>query len=134
MGQIWTKKHIPSSSSSVFQENFGSIRSYVQHFKKGSKAVLIHGPTGIGKTVSIHILASELNYEIIELNASDFRDEASILSVIGNASQQMSLFSKGKIIIKPMKLEEKHMLMLLSETSLKKTWQNPYDERWDDVL
>jgi len=41
---------------------------------------------------------------------------------------------KGKIIIKPVKLDEKHILMLLSESSLKKTWDNPYDERWDDVL
>ena len=41
---------------------------------------------------------------------------------------------KDKITIKPVKMSEKHLLMLLSETSLKKTWQNPYDERWDDVL
>ena len=41
---------------------------------------------------------------------------------------------KDKIIIKPVKLDEKHIMMLLSETSLKKTWDNPYDERWDDVL
>ena len=41
---------------------------------------------------------------------------------------------RDKITIKPVKLDEKHILMLLSETSLKKTWDNPYDERWDDVL
>jgi len=39
-----------------------------------------------------------------------------------------------KITIKPVKLSEKHLLMLLSESSLKKVWDNPYDERWDDVL
>ena len=32
------------------------------------------------------------------------------------------------------KINEKHLLMLLSESSLKKTWNNKYDERWDDVL
>ena len=41
---------------------------------------------------------------------------------------------KEKITIKPVKLSEKHILMLLSETSLKKAWDNAYDERWDDVL
>ena len=41
---------------------------------------------------------------------------------------------KDKITIKPVKVSEKHLLMLLSETSLKKTWDNPYDDRWDDVL
>ena len=41
---------------------------------------------------------------------------------------------KDKITIKPVKLDEKHILMLLSETSLKKIWDNHYDERWDDVF
>lgn len=41
---------------------------------------------------------------------------------------------KDRITIKPVKLNEKHLLMLLSESSLRKTWDNPYDERWDDVL
>ena len=41
---------------------------------------------------------------------------------------------KDKISIKPIKVDERHLLMLLSETSLKKTWNNKYDERWDDVL
>jgi len=39
-----------------------------------------------------------------------------------------------KIIIKPVRLDEKHLFLLLSESSLKKTWNNKYDERWDDVL
>ncbi len=41
---------------------------------------------------------------------------------------------KEKITIKPIKLDEKHLFMLLSEKSLKKTWDNTYDDRWDDVL
>jgi AbrB family looped-hinge helix DNA binding protein len=39
-----------------------------------------------------------------------------------------------KIVIRPVQLNETQMLMLLSESSLKKTWDNKYDERWDDVL
>lgn len=30
--------------------------------------------------------------------------------------------------------EEEHFLVLLSETSLEKTWNNRYDHRWDDAL
>ena len=41
---------------------------------------------------------------------------------------------KDKLTIKPVTLDEKHILMLLSESSLKKTWDNKYDERCDDVL
>jgi len=39
-----------------------------------------------------------------------------------------------RLTIKPVNLDDKHILMLLSESSLKKTWGNKYDERWDDVL
>ena len=38
------------------------------------------------------------------------------------------------IVIKPVILDEKHWLMLASEMSLAKTWDNKYDERWDNVL
>lgn len=41
---------------------------------------------------------------------------------------------KERIIIKPITLDDRHLLMLASETSLKKLWDNPFDERWDDVL
>jgi len=41
---------------------------------------------------------------------------------------------KDKIVIKPVTLEEDHVLLLLSEISLKKVWDNKYDQRWDDVL
>lgn len=40
---------------------------------------------------------------------------------------------KGKIVLKPITLQDKHLFMLLSESSLKKTWNNKYDSRWDDV-
>ncbi|MBS3104987.1 AbrB/MazE/SpoVT family DNA-binding domain-containing protein [Candidatus Woesearchaeota archaeon] len=53
---------------------------------------------------------------------------------IGKGTKLLISEDKDRITIKPVKMSEKHLLMLLSETSLKKTWQNPYDERWDDVL
>ena len=53
---------------------------------------------------------------------------------IGKGTKLIVSEDKEKITIKPVKVSEKHLLMLLSETSLKKTWDNPYDERWDDVL
>ena len=53
---------------------------------------------------------------------------------IGKGTKLLISEDKDRITIKPVKMSEKHLLMLLSETSLKKTWQNPYDERLDDVL
>jgi len=36
--------------------------------------------------------------------------------------------------MKKLNFNEELLLMLLSESSLKKVWDNPFDERWDDVL
>lgn len=46
----------------------------------------------------------------------------------------LAIEENDRIILKPVKLDEKHLMMLLSESSLKKVWDNKYDERWDDVL
>ena len=35
---------------------------------------------------------------------------------------------------KKINLDEKYFFMLLSESSLKKTWNNEHDNEWDDVL
>jgi len=40
----------------------------------------------------------------------------------------------GRITMKPVQLNETQMLMLMSESSLKKTWDNKYDERWDNAF
>lgn len=42
------------------------------------KACLISGPPGIGKTTAATIIAKECGYDILELNASDARNKASI--------------------------------------------------------
>jgi replication factor C large subunit len=74
------------------------IKDFILNFKKG-KALLIFGPCGCGKTSSIEILAEDLDLELFELNASNFRDKASIENILGSAIKQKSLFSKGKIIL-----------------------------------
>jgi replication factor C large subunit len=63
------------------------------------KGILLYGPPGTGKTAAAHAIASEINAEAIELNASDFRDRESIKSILGNAIRQKSLFDKHKLII-----------------------------------
>jgi replication factor C large subunit len=74
------------------------LKDFILNFKKG-KALLIFGPCGCGKTSSIEILSNNLDLELFELNASNFRDKESIENILGSAIKQKSLFSKGKIIL-----------------------------------
>jgi replication factor C large subunit len=98
----WTQKYSPKNSADVVGQGraISELKSFVAGFKKGKKkAMLLYGPTGVGKTCSVHAVAKEQGLEIVELNASDFRTAEDIKAVIGTASKQMSLFFKGKIIL-----------------------------------
>lgn len=77
------------------EEQLNEFRASV---KKGG-GIILHGTTGSGKTSAVYALANELDYEVLELGASDARDKATLLSTIGAASRQMSLFNKGKFIL-----------------------------------
>src|SRR3989338_8106715 len=63
------------------------------------KAVLIYGISGVGKSSSVYALTYDLNYEIMEINASNYRNKDQINETVGSSSRQQSLFSKGKIIL-----------------------------------
>ncbi|MBS3121691.1 replication factor C large subunit [Candidatus Woesearchaeota archaeon] len=98
----WIRKYQPTSTKDVVgQDNsISAIRNFIKNFKtQRKKAILIYGSSGVGKTCSVYALANELNLEIIEVNASDFRNAELINQTIGQASKQMSLFMKQKIIL-----------------------------------
>jgi replication factor C large subunit len=96
----WIRKHSPSSISEIAGQSSAvrKILNFIQIKPKG-KAAFLYGPTGSGKTSAIHAIAKEQDLEILEINASDTRNKASIESLLGAAVNQASLFSKGKIIL-----------------------------------
>jgi replication factor C large subunit len=74
------------------------VKLFLRSFPK-KKAIALHGPPGVGKTSLAYAIAFENDSEILELNASDFRNKAKIAEIVGPASQQRSLFKKSKIIL-----------------------------------
>ncbi|MAF51070.1 MAG: hypothetical protein CMH64_03170 [Nanoarchaeota archaeon] len=94
---MFTQKYAPKNSKEIVGQDQAIQR--LKYNLENKTPSLIHGETGVGKTSSVYAIANELNYEILELNASDFRNKAQISSVIGGAAQQQSLFMKGKIIL-----------------------------------
>ena len=101
MSLPWSIKHQPSKLDEIVgnKENIVELQKFINNYKPGSKALALEGPTGTGKTASIIALATQFNYELVEMNASDVRNEKGITATAGAASRQMSLFFKSKIIL-----------------------------------
>ncbi len=96
----WVRKYAPKKLCQVdgLDSAIAELGKFVTRFKKG-KALMLYGSSGGGKTSSVYALAHELGYELIEINASDTRNADQIDALLGNASKQMSLFFKSKIIL-----------------------------------
>ena len=96
----WCEKYRVSSFADVRGQELAvdKVKSFMKSFPK-KKAIVLHGPPGVGKTSLAYAIASEVDAEILELNASDFRNKAKIAEIVGPASQQKSLFQKNKIIL-----------------------------------
>lgn len=76
----------------------GKLKDFVSNFNnKKKKAIILYG--GYGKTSSVYALANEINYEVVEINASDVRNKDNIHDVINSSMKQKSLFKEGKIIL-----------------------------------
>jgi len=98
----WTKKYAPHKISDIISQEkaVSDLKEFMKNFRKhAKKSALLFGPSGTGKTSSVYAIADEMNYEVVEVNASDFRNKAQIDSVLGNALKQKSLFANEKIIL-----------------------------------
>ena len=94
MQELWTEKYCPKKVSEIVGHGkpIEEMLDWARDFKKsGKRAVLLHGPTGNGKTCSVYAIAKELDYEVIETNASDFRTKDAIKQQIGHAARHSSL-------------------------------------------
>lgn len=94
---LFAEQYRPNKISEIIGQQEG-LREIISFLKSKKKAALVHGPIGCGKTSAIHAIAKELDYELLELNAGDFRDKQKIKEIIGNAIAQKSLFFKKKLI------------------------------------
>ncbi len=98
---MWTEKYSPKKLSDIVGQNEAveQILTWIKAWVPGKKALLFHGPPGVGKTTLVLALSEEKNFDLIELNASNYRTASQINEVVGRSVKQMSLFKKGKIFL-----------------------------------
>jgi replication factor C large subunit len=95
---LWLTKHAPRKAADVPQPAAAQLLRFLQR-PAGGKALLVHGPTGSAKTATLYAAAGELGLDVLEVNASDFRNADLIRQTVGQASVQRSLFGTGKVIL-----------------------------------
>jgi replication factor C large subunit len=100
----WTVKHKPESTAEIVGNILAikALREWLQSWDKGipkKRAAFLHGPPGVGKTITVEALAHELKMELVEKNASDYRTEDAINRFAGLSSQYGSLFGAKRIVL-----------------------------------
>ena len=130
--QLWTSKYAPTSVNQICG-NKGAVekiqswlngwpKAHRYDFQKkgadglgGYRAIIIHGPPGIGKTTAAHLAAKLAGYDILESNASDTRSkklvESGLSEVLNNNSLLGYFASEGKEIDK----HKKKIVLIMDE-------------------
>jgi len=102
MKKPWIQVYLPKNTKEVFgqQKAIEQLREFVEKYKsQKNKCCVLYGGIGSGKTSAVIALGEELGLELVEMNASDFRNKDKIEHFVGTAMKQRSLFFKGKIIL-----------------------------------
>lgn len=99
----WTEKYRPKSIDD-FIGHSTKVKQIIDWLKswnksKQKKALVIHGPPGVGKTSLVYAIGNSLGYEIVEFNASDTRNKESILTVVLESALSQSLWNEKRIIL-----------------------------------
>ncbi len=101
---LWTQKYQPKEENEIVGNPSAvkSIDEYLSNFgMKTAKynAIILVGPPGTGKTATVYVMATKYKYDILEINASDVRNEQAIGRNVGIAAMEKSITNKEKTII-----------------------------------
>ncbi|MFH1394513.1 MAG: replication factor C large subunit [Candidatus Micrarchaeota archaeon] len=100
---LLTEKYAPKSVDSMIGND--DARAYVKQWMLNClagnkrKALIVHGPPGIGKTTLAYALAEQYDLEVIEMNASELRNKKRVERVLAGATMASTLTGRGKLLL-----------------------------------
>ena len=105
---LWVDKYKPKCLSDMFMKKdyLNIINKWITDFQKNKigckNSLLLYGPPGTGKSTIARIILEEFNYDIIEFNASDVRNQKLISSKIKELIGQSNIINM--MMFKPKKI------------------------------
>lgn len=97
----WVEKYRPAHLVDLIGNKTAvlQIMEWAKTWTAKSRPLLIYGKPGIGKTSTAYALANDMNWEVVELNASDQRTAAVIERIAGGSSVTASLMGSSRKLI-----------------------------------
>ncbi|MBN2734830.1 MAG: replication factor C large subunit [Methanomicrobiaceae archaeon] len=99
--QDWVEKYRPQSLQDIVgnQQVIRHMAEWAKNWETGRPPLLLYGKPGIGKTTSAYALANDMNWEVVELNASDQRTKGIIERIAGSTATTMSLSGASRKLL-----------------------------------
>ncbi|KAL2820368.1 replication factor RFC1 C terminal domain-containing protein [Aspergillus granulosus] len=130
--RLWTSKYAPTSLSMICGNKapVEKLQAWLRDWRKNAKAdfkkpgkdgsgtyrsVMIHGPPGIGKTTSAHLVAQLEGFDVLETNASDTRSKKLIETGLRGVLDTTSLQGYFSTSDKKVEREKKNMVLIMDE-------------------
>ena len=130
--QLWTSKYAPTAMNQICG-NKGQVekiqtwlkgwpKAHKYNFEKkgadglgGYRAMIVHGPPGIGKTTAAHLAAKLAGYDILESNASDTRSKKMVETGLSEVLKNNSLLGYFAGDDKPVDKMKKKIVLIMDE-------------------
>lgn len=130
--QLWTSKYAPTAMNQICgnKGQVEKIQAWLKGWQKahkydfqkkgadglgGYRAVMIHGPPGIGKTTAAHLAAKLAGYDVLEGNASDTRSKKMVESGLGDVLNNSSLLGYFAGDGKQVDTTKKNIVLIMDE-------------------
>ena len=100
----WTEKYRPATLKQVLGNGkaIHDLREWALSWERSEPitgAVILYGPAGTGKTSAALALAHDLDWDYIEMNASDARTAGMIEKIAVPASRSQTFSGKPRLVI-----------------------------------